>query len=284
MLSSFFFHTFHKYTPLERVLGRRLLIADGIGVPLFATAYVCIALGIASDNDPSDSVAPSWVTACSFFFAALASFVLYQHTLVAPFPTEDDPEMFGVMQKIGRWVFLTRQTLCLQAIHAVVSLFDRTQFPSLVRGTHAFAVLIGGMGIFVTSQYFMLVANHPDFLLACKKWRDRGVAFRVLMHFLHIPCGLLTFLDLGVINDRRLLLAQTLPFKSISLIFLGYVIFYVLLVHVNHAFTRQWPYGFMKELTTPLKWCRFVAMQYVILIVFVSIALYIPYYSPIYWR
>jgi hypothetical protein len=284
MLSAFFQHTYDKYTPRERALGRWLLIVDGIGVPIFTAAYVSIAIGLAADTDASDSVAPLWVDALSWFSAALASFVLYQHLWVAPLPIEDDVEMFGVMQKIGRWIYLTRQTLCLQAIHGVISLRHRAVSPALFRGTHATAVAIGGMGIFVTSQYFILVANHPDYLLRSKTWHDKGLPFKALMHFIHIPCGFLALLDLAVIKNRQLLLSQTPPFTTITLIYLAYVIFYLLLVHVNHVCTNQWPYGFMKELNTPLLWCRFVVVQYCILVVFLSIALLTAFYSPVFWR
>ncbi len=116
---SFFQHTYDKYTPHERTHQRWLFTADGIGVPVFTAAYVSIAIGLAAETDSSSDSSfappPVWVDALSWFFAGLASFVLYQHIFVAPFPTEDD-EMFKVTQKIGRWVFLTRQTLCLQGL------------------------------------------------------------------------------------------------------------------------------------------------------------------------
>ena len=104
------------------------------------------------------------------------------------------------------------------------------------------------------------------------------------MHFIHIPCGFLALLDLAVIKNRQLLLSQTPPFKSITLIYFAYVIFYLLVVHVNHAHTSQWPYGFMKELKTPLLWCRFVVVQSCILVVFLSIAVLTAFYSPVFWR
>ncbi len=215
-------------------------------MPVFTAAYVSIATGLAAEtgsfSDSSFTPPPVWVDALSWFFAGLASFVLYQHIFVAPFPTEDD-EMFKVTQKIGRWVFLTRQTLALQAIHGIVSLLSSQTFPALVKGTHATAVLLGGLGLFVTSQYFVLVANHPDFLLSCKKWRDRGLPFRALMHFTHIPCGVLSLLDLAVIKNRQLLLSQTPPFHSVLCYYFVYVILYVLLLHINHALTTEWPYG-----------------------------------------
>jgi hypothetical protein len=145
-------------------------------------------------------------------------------------------------------------------------------------------VLLGGLGLFVTSQYFVLVANHPDFLMTCNKWRDRGLPFRALMHFTHIPCGVLSLLDLAVIKNRQLLLSQTPPFHSVLCYYFVYVILYVLLLHINHALTREWPYGLMKDLKTPLLWGQFVVVQYSVLAVFLSIAWLTAFYSPIFWQ
>jgi hypothetical protein len=102
-------------------------------------------------------------TVCAYAAAAITSLVYYQHVAVCPYSTaESSPETFTAQLKVGRWIFLTRQCLALQMCHCVASLAAMTFYPALRVPTHSVAVLTGGLGIFVTVQYFILVV--PDAL------------------------------------------------------------------------------------------------------------------------
>lgn len=283
--------TYTSYSPNERKLAEYLKLTDAVMIPAFILFYLSVAFWLAHDEahddahgGPLDFLPPGYVSVLVVVFTLVTWLVLYQHAAVAPFPTEDTVEMFGVMQHVGRWIFLTRQTLCIQAIHALMSAASLfLAHPGLTRATSAVSVLVAGLGIFVTSQYFILVASHPDFKVNGQKWEKRGVPFTLLMHYLHTPCGLFGFLDLVVIKQRGVLLAQTPSYMHIVMCYLAYTLAYTVLLHVNHLVTQQWPYGFMKDLTTPLKWVKFTMGQFCILLVFVTVALGVASYAPVCW-
>lgn len=187
----------------------------------------------------------------------------------------------------GFRIFLTRQTLAVQAIHAAFTAYTVLQpenVPGLLRKTHAMAVPVNGMGIFVMVQYYLLVATHPDFKAQSRLWSARGVPFKALMHWMHTPCGLLAFVDLTIVKQRTMLLEQTPAFGTLMVYYFGFVLYYVTLIHVNHALTGQWPYGMLKKLgLDPLKWIKFTVTQFMALAVFASIALATVMNAPTVW-
>jgi len=278
-LSAFLQNTYTGYNEKERAHASFLRKADLIGVPACGMVYLVVASHVEAPGGPAPQSAPLWVEVCRALFVGLANLVLYQHCCVAPYPLEETPEMFKVTTKVGRWIFLTRQTLCLQALHSVFSII-----PSLQAGSHAMSVLIGGLGIFVTCQYFALVAPHPDFKASSATWGSRGVPYKELMHFLHVPCGVLACLDIMVLKQRSLLLAQTAPFTQLMGVYLVYVVLYVALLHGNHSLMGEWPYGMMKDLGASYpKWAKFVVIQFAVLVLFVTIALAASRYAPVFW-
>ena len=74
-------------------------------------------------------------------------------------------------------------------------------------------------------------------------------------HFLHVPCGFLAILDVVVIKDGTTLRSVTLPLPTLVLCYAVYTIFYLTIVHANHAATTHWPYHFMYQLGgSPAQW------------------------------
>eukprot|EP00656_Telonema_subtile_P000566 TRINITY_DN10259_c0_g1_i1.p1 TRINITY_DN10259_c0_g1~~TRINITY_DN10259_c0_g1_i1.p1 ORF type:complete len:196 (-),score=25.29 TRINITY_DN10259_c0_g1_i1:178-765(-) len=181
--------------------------------------------------------------------------------------------MFHATKLVGRWVFLTRHTIAIQSIHAVATLIVSFGWcPQLCAGVHSSSIFIAGLGLFVTSQFFALVAGHPEFVEGCRYWADKGVPFRSLMYFMHLPCGVFALVDILVIKQRHFLAEHSPQLTHLLAYYLCYVVVYLVIVHVNHAYTNAWPYGFMKDLTTPGKWVKFTVVQFTILAVFVSTA------------
>ena len=89
-------------------------------------------------------------------------------------------EAFQVMQLLGRWIYLTRITLAAQAVHSVATLaVVMGSAPQLCQGVHSVAVFVSVLGMFVTSQFFLLVASHPDFHKQCLYWSERGTPYQV---------------------------------------------------------------------------------------------------------
>merc|ERR1712023_178012 len=99
--------------------------------------------------------------------------------------------------------------------------------------------------MFVTVQYFVLVASHPDFKKQSKLWESRGVPFSALMGWCHTPCGILAFVDLLLVKDHNLLREHTPEFMQLVCFMACYVLFYLSLIHLNHLITSQWPYAIL---------------------------------------
>jgi hypothetical protein len=270
---------YDKYTEKERVMKNYIFMCDWVGVPFFAFMYVTLFGALSGGNDriSLDVEGGPWEYVCTF----LAILALYQHLRVSPCPLEENVEMFAVMSKIGRWVFLTRQVLCLQAVHFVLS-FLSTRVENLhwlIGVTHTAAVFIAGLGIFVTVQYFTLVSPDKDFAVDCTAWLKRGVNFRLIQDFVHIPAGFIAIMDIMLVKNKVLLQETSVPMQDMLLYFFLFTLYYLSLVHVNYHMTKQWPYGMLKKLgLSPVKWAKFTVIQFMILSVFLSIAVAIVRY------
>ena len=64
-------------------------------------------------------------------------------------------------------------------------------------GIHAAAVALAGISMFVTSQYFLLVAPNKDYIKQGKVWAERGVSC------LGVPTGRSRSLCLSPSSARR---------------------------------------------------------------------------------
>ena len=283
------FHDFFQgYSPQEKAFHQKLLAVDFVVICLgpFALTALFKALSPNLDAAAYSNVRPQVVLVASVLSAVLAVFVLYEHALVCPFPMEDTVDIWGVTQKIGRWIYLTRQVLAIQAFHVVAScLADFDLWPAMRVPTHSASVLVAGLGIFVTIQFFALVYNDPTFLDECQKWAKRGIPFRFLHAWVHIPCGFLAIVDILVIKDRLLLRAATSPLTDLVGYFCVYVLCYMALVHGNHYVTGFWPYGVMRDLgeTWGTAWTGFCLLQTAILTVFLTVAWLIMRSVPPLW-
>lgn len=279
----FFLPSFDRYTDRERQLARYICLTDLLVSPLVGLVY----LGLAGLNGTALlPTPPGPVVGCGWLAAVVAWLVLYQHSLVVPFPTEDTPEMFTVMRYTGRWVFLTRQTLCIQAVHAAMSMAAlQPRSPDwLAAGTHAMAVPVAGLAMFVTCQYYLLVVPHPATKEGADKWHRQGVPWTLLMHWIHSPCLLLAVLDLLAIKHRATLDALSPSFGRLLGCYACYVLCYLTMLHGNYALVREWPYGVLRDLKgDPVKWCQFALKQFLVLAVFVCMAQAVAWFGPAVW-
>ena len=161
MLHSFkdlFVHTYDRYTAKEKQLIKRTKWLDWIGMPLFIFLYIalCSTCGGGSGNDRVRP--PMKLTLLSGATTLLSLFVLYQHLRVLPYPIDNGDDMFKSLQVLGRWIFITRHTLAIQAIHQTFSLLGDLGYDLVPRAyTHCVSMLIAGLAAFVTIQFFVLV-------------------------------------------------------------------------------------------------------------------------------
>ena len=102
------------------------------------------------------------------------------------------------------------------------------------------------------------------------------------MYFVHVPCGVFGFVDLLAIKSRGNLLAQTPALQSLFGYYFLFVMSYLVLLFVNYAFTKNWPYGFMKAMgMSPIKWMSFIVVQSGVLSAFVVVAIVSMNFAPI---
>ena len=237
-------YSYEKYTEKEKKLRDHIFAVDYVGVPLFCFLYVKI-FGALSGNRQFETTENAFAfEICNYLCTGLSVLVMYQHMRVSPCPLEDNVEMSGVMSRIGKWIFLTRHVLALQAVHFALSFLSThvEGFEWLIGTTHTASVFIAALGIFVTIQYFTLVSPDKDFSAECLLWKQRGCHFRMIQDCVHIPAGFIAVLDLLFVKDSFVLRETAVPMNEMLLYFFVFVVYYMSLVHTNFYVTKQW-YG-----------------------------------------
>eukprot|EP01063_Lacrimia_lanifica_P017765 TRINITY_DN24768_c0_g1_i1.p2 TRINITY_DN24768_c0_g1~~TRINITY_DN24768_c0_g1_i1.p2 ORF type:complete len:290 (+),score=101.42 TRINITY_DN24768_c0_g1_i1:62-871(+) len=243
----------------EASMHRYLDLVDVAGIPVYFVLY-CLAGSYLSDGHPHEQeYYTGWVNMLVW------GYMMYLHCYCCPKPLKGiDPLMFRVQSVIGRWVFLTYNTFTFQAVHGVMSFVD----PAM---GNAMAVVVGGMGVFVTVQYFALCHYHPDFIKSCQKWNEHGVDMYAICRWMHLPCGVFAFVDVAYTKADAALHASLPSPLEIAGVMGCFIVFYLTILHVNHAFTGEWPYDFMAPLGTSLKkWATMTVTQTAILSLFIG--------------
>jgi len=229
-------------------------------------------------------VAPAGVIVAQSVCAIVAVFVLYVHTFCQPYPKAEDKSFNAVAGPFGRWIYLTRQTLALQAVHFFMSFIGPFFSVRMTYGTYIMALFLDGLGLFVTVQFFSLVAPNAEYIKMCGVWARRGVDLKATNNLTHIPAGCLAFMDILVLKSKTLLIEATPTITVLVLVALVYVVFYLTIITVNFWVTSRWPYEFMDSLGTNLfKWARFVAAQVIIILIFVFIMVALSNFGPSAW-
>eukprot|EP01061_Rhynchopus_euleeides_P012337 TRINITY_DN21993_c0_g2_i2.p1 TRINITY_DN21993_c0_g2~~TRINITY_DN21993_c0_g2_i2.p1 ORF type:complete len:277 (+),score=101.83 TRINITY_DN21993_c0_g2_i2:682-1512(+) len=251
------------YSQEEAACGRDVQRLDLVGVPVTAVTYLAVGHLLVFASSPSPWLGLAQDAVSGVLCAAVALLVLYQHIYVQPTPLREEPMVWGVQQVFGRWVFLTRQTLSLQACHTVLSF----AFPEV---GNTMAVIVAGFGLFVTVQFATLVHYHPHYIQVCNMWAAKDVPFRELMLWLHLPAGVLGVLDVLYVKDRQAVLSSTPAGNTIALFVSAYAIMYVTVLRYNHSRTGYWPYDVMEPLGKDWKkWVVFIGFQGLILGLFI---------------
>jgi len=241
---------------------RFLVARDLVFMPLFVAWYFAQAK-FAEQPVVAAPVAqtPAAALVLQGLLAAVAVAVLIQQVCMTP-PEPNDTMMVGVMSYIGRWVFLTRHCLALQAIHLLLSLAAGVSGSArLLHLTEGVAVWIGALGWFVTIQFFSLVYRHPDFKERCLHYamRDPPVNLKLRASLNHSPAIVLAILDVTLARDHEALRSNCSIVKSLELS-VAYAVFYFALLAVNYYATGYWPYPFMRSFTCT-KWVIFFFTQ-----------------------
>jgi len=260
--------TYTGYTRKELELNHSIKKRDYFFFPLFLALYLFGGWALSARQVDVPHATEQSVF-LSGICALVSGFVIHQHRNVIPTPKEEN-EHFLVVKSVGRWIFLTRQCLALGFIHMTSTFLAYTGIlPSLVLYTYSMTLLIAGLSIFVTIQYFILVWPHPDFAADVIKWRKLGIPFGLVCGFVHVPCGFIAIFDILILRDPSTLRSLSPSLTTSLAIYLGYVTFYIALVMWNYTQTGNWPYGLMKGLgLSKRKWAVFLVGQFAVVSMF----------------
>ncbi|KAJ9462580.1 hypothetical protein DIPPA_10481 [Diplonema papillatum] len=265
------------YSADEKKRATRILISDAVGIPVFTGVYYCLHAALKRVPAPAAAVSLGQNAGAGYAAAGVLCLVLYQHCLVVLMPLKRDEMMWKVQGYLGRWVFLTRQVLTLQAIHSVVSVFQ----PEVA---NTMCTLVAGFGVFVTVQYFTLVHWDPDFLASVRLFKTFGVPLREQMAWQHLPAGILGLADVLCIKPREAVLAALPNTSTTASVVLVYVLLYLTLIHVNFSWTTEFPYGILRPFgsfrSNPKAWLNFAGVQTLILGSFTAAVVLLAKYAP----
>jgi hypothetical protein len=212
------------------------------------------------------------------FFSLCSMIALYLHLFCQPFASKvDNPEMYGCLFGfLGRFVFLTRQSIALQAIHLLFTCFVPFLGQQLAAGIYTLSVFVGGWGVFVTVQFFVLVVPGEKYQKTCDMWASRGIMFKLIGQLTHIPGAFLAAADVCLLKSKKTSsthfgLIQTTPsFLCIMCMCFGYTVFYISLIFMNNRGTGEWPYEFLYKFKWK-EWVKFIIGQNCVLVVFALI-------------
>eukprot|EP00930_Biecheleria_cincta_P104128 TRINITY_DN96302_c0_g1_i1.p1 TRINITY_DN96302_c0_g1~~TRINITY_DN96302_c0_g1_i1.p1 ORF type:complete len:295 (-),score=44.52 TRINITY_DN96302_c0_g1_i1:373-1257(-) len=250
---------------------------DLIMAPIFLVWYGVLATMAAPSHKAAQDALLSgtsspWTWAAFLLRSALAALAVYfllLHMLAQPAPQKNQ-EAFQAQKVFGRWIYLTRHGLALQACHQLISVLSLV-WPWLAVVTSCITMVIGSLAAFVTIQFFLLVAPNAGYKAEVKEWDERGVQFGLLQDIIHIPALFIALADILLVQNFSIVRAA-LSLRTTAAILALYVFVYLMLIFFNFWTTRHWPYKLMNEFgTNHKKWLGFVCMQTGILYVFLAL-------------
>mmetsp|Transcript_20742 Transcript_20742/g.58341 ORF Transcript_20742/g.58341 Transcript_20742/m.58341 type:complete len:318 (-) Transcript_20742:38-991(-) len=264
-LADFFRRSWDDHDAEERAHHAYQARVDHCGVLALAALYGCAAWASAPEA-PLPEV-PAGILAAQLVLTALALHNLYMELFVIVKVVKADESTFFVGKgPLGRWIWMTHQIIGIQAVHFAFSLLAPLLNRRLALGTYRLSVLLGGLGTFVTIQFFFLVYPTSAFTEECRVWAPRVPQYRLIQSYLHLPQLLLAVSDVCLLKQRSTLLLASPPALTIVLVYAVYCVTYIAVVHANHSLTGYWPYGLMDGLgKSAARWLQFMAAQGAIL-------------------
>ena len=165
-IMSYFSQSYSAYSATERACKAKMHFQDFVAMPLFAFFYLALAKYAMRGGDAEaciarTAVAPEWIVYLAGACTLTGLVVMYQQVAVIPFPLEISSN-WAAVQPCGRWIFLTRQTLMLQAVHLSYTFAGHLGYldAELACAVAASSVFFSGLGIFV-----MIQVRRSDFFI-----------------------------------------------------------------------------------------------------------------------
>lgn len=264
---------------------KSLSVKNNVGIIVVVAVYLIAAWCAGARTSPLP-ITPSTVLGAQVVVAILGMIPLHLHMhALAPPTRRGQPNRYWCLSgPLGQWIFLTRQTISLQAVHLVASLVTPFCSARLAVGTYTLAVYIGGLATFVTIQFFALVTPNAQYQKDKEAWAAQGVYFGLINDILHTPGLFLTLADICVCKNRASLGNLTLPVQWMALLLLLYTLFYLGLISANNAITSHWPYEFLYDFKGAGPWVKFIVVQFSVLMALNFAVLTISMYVPAFWH
>jgi len=184
------------------------------------------------------------VATAAIGFAGFNGALMAGHLLAVP-PQLHDP---ACSQYLGRWLYLTYQSNVIGTAYFALALCDAV----LLKGTAALLVfalfpLVFAMGAFLTIAYYALDHFNAENL----RRKERHRAQYPYVHWCsHIEHGHALPLLLLHAVTMKMPLGAVLPTNSeVVYAISAYMIFYLLLIHINWWATGLWPYAVIDDVT-----------------------------------
>eukprot|EP00756_Hemistasia_phaeocysticola_P062674 Hpha_TRINITY_DN6127_c0_g1::TRINITY_DN6127_c0_g1_i1::g.164888::m.164888 len=153
---------------------------------------------------------------------------------------------------LGRWAFLTHETNVLSTVYFGWCVYE-TGFREVPNGEstvqRALFPLAFGLGSFLTTAYYALDHFNPVSVERRAHWRVHGYPY----------CGLAAHLEHCVALPIVVLYALTWAGPRPSWEdgwrpLLGFMVYYVVLIHLNKCATGQWVYPILDDVTKAAGW------------------------------
>mmetsp|Transcript_461 Transcript_461/g.1071 ORF Transcript_461/g.1071 Transcript_461/m.1071 type:complete len:297 (+) Transcript_461:65-955(+) len=285
ILPQLFINAYDTYDDEERALHRILRMKDYAGLLFFATIYGVIAFNSVEHRAIDIPDTPPLVTVGGCLALALAGYNWYLQTYVMTKAAKEVPDEYYVSTgPIGRFIWLTHQDITISFVHQLFSFFAPFFSRRLALATYAAALPVGGLGAFVTIQFFTLVRFHPDYIQVLRTWAKRGVHLNVIGDVVHLPQLTCSVLDLLLVKHRATFLELRPSFVGVVAVFAIYCLAYLVLLHGTYALTKSWPYSMLIALgKSPVRWAQFISVQVSILTLFTLSLLCLSMMLPATW-
>eukprot|EP00929_Paragymnodinium_shiwhaense_P063260 TRINITY_DN31615_c0_g1_i1.p1 TRINITY_DN31615_c0_g1~~TRINITY_DN31615_c0_g1_i1.p1 ORF type:complete len:277 (+),score=23.19 TRINITY_DN31615_c0_g1_i1:57-887(+) len=237
-----------------------------LGVPVFVVWYwIWAKMSEQSGMDIALSQAPLATSVWQGLAALLSTGVLLDQLCIQP--PDVDEDLYRACRVFSRWIFLTRHVMALQSVHLIASFVGVFwQISWLVQMTDGMTYLVGSLGSFITTQFFLLVWPSPQFAAHADLMEKKGRPIRTRAAVVHIPGLILALLDIFLCKDAARL-ERDCPLATSCCMGIAYGTFYIGFIALNYKATGEWPYGLLHNLTTAPKWAGFVLVQYAVVIV-----------------
>ena len=169
-----------------------------------------------------------------------------------------------VNSMVGKFIFLTTQTLCLIFLYAggnlmceVYRLVACRRLARMESVLNWMCCVVAGMTWFVFIMFYCVVWPDPKYQDIRREEEAHGKPFGFNSHVLH--CAAVPMMCADTYLKRRTILRTALgrP-RDYFVFFVCYGLFYPSLVQLNHRRTGAWPYPFMARLS-PLQLVLFYA-------------------------